>query len=137
MSKKTIYCDGTFDLIHSGHINFFKKCKSLGDILIVGVISDENVKSYKRKPIINLDNRCYMLEHITLIDKVIKNCPFNNLSKQFITDNNIDFVVYASKNGLKEWENHYNNAIDMNIMKYVKYNETISTSEIIKKIKDN
>ena len=69
--KKVIYVDGTFDLIHTGHIEFFKECKKYGNYLIVGVLSDKNVQSYKREPIINLDNRCFMLENIEIVDKVI------------------------------------------------------------------
>ena len=55
--KKVVYCDGTFDLFHSGHIKFLETCKSFGDYLIVGIISDENVKSYKRYPVLKLKDR--------------------------------------------------------------------------------
>ena len=53
-----IYIDGTFDLLHSGHYNFLEQAKKYGKKLIVGVISDKNVKSYKRYPILELKDRC-------------------------------------------------------------------------------
>ena len=48
---KIIYCDMVADLFHYGHVNFLKRCKQLGDYLIVGIHSDSDVESYKRKPI--------------------------------------------------------------------------------------
>ena len=48
---------GTFDLLHFNHIKFLKKCKQYTDNLIVGLSSDELVKSYKRDPIITYENR--------------------------------------------------------------------------------
>jgi glycerol-3-phosphate cytidylyltransferase len=136
MENKTVYCDGTFDLLHSGHINFFKKCRKFGNKLIVGVISDKNVESYKRLPIIDLNNRCFILEHIKIIDKVIKDCPFNNITKEFIKKHNIDIVIYASysTDDNKNWSNHYKVPIELGIMKFIKYENSISSSDIIKKI---
>ena len=41
-----VWTNGCFDIIHRGHIELFKYAKSLGDTLIVGIDSDEKVKSY-------------------------------------------------------------------------------------------
>ena len=38
----TVFTKGTFDLIHAGHMRYLTKAKSLGDKLIVGVVSDES-----------------------------------------------------------------------------------------------
>ena len=43
------------DLFHYGHVNFLKQCSELGDCLIVGIHSDKDVESYKRKPILTMD----------------------------------------------------------------------------------
>lgn len=135
-NKKVIYVDGTFDLIHSGHISFLKKCKSYGDYLIVGIIDDKDVKTYKREPVINLENRKIMIENISFIDKIIAPCPFNGISEKFICENDIDLIVYASPNGKECWVNHYRKAIDMKIMKYEVYDDSsLSTTQIINKIK--
>jgi len=137
--EKIIYADGTFDLCHMGHISFFEKIKKLGcRKLIIGVISDENVNSYKRFPIINLDNRVKFLENISLIDKVIKDCPFNQITNKFLNDNGIDLVIYGGdpndKNPSKKWEYHYQIPNEENILKMIEYSGLESTSNIIKRI---
>jgi rfaE bifunctional protein nucleotidyltransferase chain/domain len=45
--KKVVFTNGTFDLLHIGHVTYLQKAKRLGDVLIVGVNSDRSVKSYK------------------------------------------------------------------------------------------
>ena len=138
--RKTVYVDGTFDLLHPGHINFFKRAKELGNYLIVGVLDDSCVESYKRTPILNLKERTIMLENIKLVDKVISPAPFydskfGNLTKEFLQKNEIDFVVYAGELG--SWSGHYQAALDMDIMKTFDYGKSnTSTSEIIKRIQD-
>jgi cytidyltransferase-like protein len=137
MNKKIVYCDGTFDLFHSGHIQFLKSCKEMGDYLIVGVISDENVLSYKRTPILSLKDRVAILQHIDFVDEVVANCSFQPLSKEFLEEKKIDVVVYASEDGEPSWEDHYQEAIKKNIMKFVAYGkDNLSTSKIIEKIKN-
>ena len=135
-NKKIIYCDGTFDLFHSGHIRFLKSCKEMGDYLIVGIISDENVKSYKRYPVLKLEDRAKILQHIDFIDEIIIDCPFQNITKEFLEERKISLVVYGTIDGNPSWEDHYQEAIKKNIMKYVKYGfDELSTSKIINKIK--
>lgn len=139
MNNNNIYVDGTFDLLHPGHISFFKKCKQNCNQLIVGVIGDENVKSYKRLPIMNLENRSFMLENIKCVDKVISDCPFFGITEDFLNKYNITKVAYAGDD-LGKWEEHYKVPIQKKIMinfKYDSSNTNISTSSIIKKIKNS
>ncbi len=48
--KKIVTTNGSFDLIHAGHMELLEKAKTKGDILIVGVNSDKSVRAYKKKP---------------------------------------------------------------------------------------
>jgi len=67
-----IYTVGTFDLLHVGHIALLEYCRTLGDIVAVGVASDEVVNSYKpHKPIIPLKERMEMLRALRCVDIVI------------------------------------------------------------------
>ena len=64
---------GCFDLIHPGHIDYLRKAKEFGDLLIVGINSDKSIARIKGKdrPINNLETRIKNLEAFPFIDKII------------------------------------------------------------------
>jgi rfaE bifunctional protein nucleotidyltransferase chain/domain len=70
---KTIWINGCFDVLHRGHIELFKYAKGLGGFVVVGIDSDERVKSLKgeTRPINSEDDREFFLKSIKYIDKVI------------------------------------------------------------------
>ena len=69
--KILVYTVGTFDLLHVGHLALLNHCKSLGNILAVGVASDEVVNMYKPNvPIVPLEQRVEMLEALSCVDIV-------------------------------------------------------------------
>jgi len=66
-----VYTVGTFDLLHVGHLALLNHCKTLGDILVVGVASDEVVNLYKPNvPVVPLEQRVEMLEALSCVDIV-------------------------------------------------------------------
>ncbi|OQX55433.1 MAG: D-glycero-beta-D-manno-heptose 1-phosphate adenylyltransferase [Candidatus Aminicenantes bacterium 4484_214] len=71
--------NGCFDLLHGGHIWLFQQAKSLGDILIVAVNTDESISQLKGKgrPIFPLEERLEILEAIEFIDYLL---PFSELT---------------------------------------------------------
>lgn len=68
MKLKTVYAGGCWDLMHHGHISFLEKCKSIGDLLVVGVGSDELIQNYKK--IKTSDNQFDRLKNISNLDTV-------------------------------------------------------------------
>ena len=68
----TVWCNGTFDILHPGHIELFKVARLLGDKVIVATDTDEKIKKDKgeHRPINNLCYRVAMLEAIKYIDVV-------------------------------------------------------------------
>ncbi len=71
--KKVVFTNGVFDLIHSGHIDYLSKAKKLGDILIVGLNSDDSVKRIKgdKRPILKQEERALILSNLKPVDYVI------------------------------------------------------------------
>ncbi|MBL4783247.1 MAG: adenylyltransferase/cytidyltransferase family protein [Porticoccaceae bacterium] len=66
-----VYTVGTFDLLHVGHLALLEYCRTLGDVVAVGVASDEVVNSYKPNvPVIPLDERMEMLKAMRCVDIV-------------------------------------------------------------------
>jgi rfaE bifunctional protein nucleotidyltransferase chain/domain len=68
-----IWVNGCFDILHRGHFELFNFAKSLGNILIVGIDSDEKIANDKgpNRPYNNLEDRVYALESLKAIDKVM------------------------------------------------------------------
>jgi rfaE bifunctional protein kinase chain/domain/rfaE bifunctional protein nucleotidyltransferase chain/domain len=73
LKKKKVLCHGVFDLIHAGHLRYFKQAKELGDFLIVSLTSDRYVNKGINRPIFNQNLRAEMLESLEIIDAVYIN----------------------------------------------------------------
>ena len=73
MGRKIVFTNGCFDLIHLGHVEYFRFAKRQGDILIVAVNTDSSIRRLKgpKRPIINEDDRTSVLEELESIDYVI------------------------------------------------------------------
>ncbi len=66
-----VYTVGTWDLLHVGHLALLQYCKSLGNIVAVGVASDEVVAGYKKNaPVVPLEQRIEMLKALRCVDIV-------------------------------------------------------------------
>lgn len=71
--KKIVFTNGCFDLVHAGHIDYLSKAKEMGDVLIVGLNSDNSVTRIKgkKRPILNEDERAFILSNMKAVDYVI------------------------------------------------------------------
>jgi cytidyltransferase-like protein len=140
--KKIVYVDGVFDLFHRGHLESIIKAKNVlndpdNTYLIVGVVSDSDCESYKRNPIINELDRVEIIKNIKHVDQVIFPCPMI-VTMDFIKSNNIDLVVHGFCNDAdREKQKIYFEEIKLNgLFKEIDYYSKISTTDIIKKIKN-
>jgi len=72
-SKKVVFTNGVFDLLHAGHVDYLLKAKKLGDILIVGLNSDDSVKRIKgnKRPILKQQERALIISNLKPVDYVI------------------------------------------------------------------
>lgn len=71
-SKKIVFTNGCFDILHRGHIEYLSYAKDLGDILLVAINSDESVKKIKgtNRPINSLNDRMFLLASLVFVDYV-------------------------------------------------------------------
>jgi D-beta-D-heptose 7-phosphate kinase / D-beta-D-heptose 1-phosphate adenosyltransferase len=70
---KVVFTNGCFDIIHRGHITYLNQAKEFGDILIVGVNSDESVQRLKgpNRPINTLEDRVQVLSAMSCVDHIV------------------------------------------------------------------
>jgi len=75
--KKVVFTNGCFDILHVGHVKYLQVAKSFGDILIVGLNSDESVSRLKgpTRPINVAEDRAYLLAALEAVDFVV---PFES-----------------------------------------------------------
>jgi len=93
MFGKVIFTNGCFDVLHRGHIELLHYCYRLGDMVIVGLNSDDSVKRLKgsARPINNQQDRKFILESLRYVHKVIvfnEDTPYN-----LIKEINPDIIV--------------------------------------------
>ena len=67
------------DLIHQGHLNIIKEGKKLGKV-IIGLLTDEAISSYKRLPLIAFADRKTIIENLKGVDKVIPQTTLDYVS---------------------------------------------------------
>jgi len=82
---KTIFTNGCFDILHRGHFELLKYCKSLGHV-IVGLNGDKSVKRLKgaSRPVFSQKDRIFMLQSCIYVDEVIvfdEDTPYNLIKK--------------------------------------------------------
>lgn len=67
-----VFVNGTFDLLHRGHLELLNYAKSMGDYLMVGIDADERVREKKgpTRPIHNQEERKFFLENLKAVDEV-------------------------------------------------------------------
>jgi rfaE bifunctional protein nucleotidyltransferase chain/domain len=70
--KTVVFTNGVFDILHRGHAEYLAAAKSLGDILVVGVNSDDSVKRIKGplRPIVPQIDRAYLVSQLVTVDAV-------------------------------------------------------------------
>lgn len=76
-NNKIVFTNGCFDILHIGHIKYLDEAKKLGDILIVGINTDESIKRNKgvSRPINTLEDRINFLNKFDFIDFIV---PFDS-----------------------------------------------------------
>lgn len=82
---KIVFTHGVFDLFHAGHVRLFRESKKLGDVLVVGVESDEYIKKFKGKerPIFPAKQRLEIISLNSSVDFVFEIKDKNRLKEEY------------------------------------------------------
>jgi len=89
-----VYVDMVGDLFHPGHVAILRAARDYGDQLVVGVLSDETVSAYKRRPIMTMDERVTVIEACCYVDEVIPDSPYR-VTQEFLDEHALAVLIEA------------------------------------------
>ncbi len=133
LGMKIVLTQGSFDMIHVGHGRYLREAKKHGDLLIVGIDSDEKIKHRKgpERPVVPQDERVEMLTHLRYVDlvflKELKD-PKWNLIKSICPDTLIATKETYDKKQLKELKKYCDKVVVLEPM------ATTSTSAKLRRL---
>ena len=132
ISKKTVvYTSGTFDMLHINHLNMINYARGLGDILIVGVNTDELVVKYKTNPIIPFEERIALMKAIKGPDIVIPQHSLEHSDK--VKKLNFDVFVVGD-----DWVGKFDYLIKLGVtVVYFPYGKGVSSTKLKETLKSN
>lgn len=126
--KTVVYTSGTFDMLHINHLRMIDYARGLGDILIVGVNTDELVASYKSDPVIPFEERIALMRAIKGPDVVIPQHSLDHADK--VKKLNFDVFVVGD-----DWTGKYDYLKEQGVtVVYFPYGKGISSSELKQRI---
>ena len=127
-----------FDLVHSGHVNFLRRCSEIGSVT-VSLNTDEFIEAYKgRAPIMSYEEREALLKGLRYVDRVIPNVGGSN-SKIAIELVNPDIIIIGSDWARRDYyaqmgfDQDWLDARGIGLA-YIPYTKGISTTELKRRV---
>lgn len=129
---KHVMVNGTFDILHRGHIEMLNYARSLGDFLLIAIDTDRRVKELKgeTRPVNNQEDRKYHLENLKSVDRVVffdSKDELIDIMKKYKPD------VYVKGS---DWKNDKGSTAEQYCEKVIYYDRVgdYSTTNIIQRI---
>jgi len=129
-----VYADMVGDLFHYGHVRFLERARTLGDMLVVGIHSDETVAEYKRTPVMTMAERIQVVAACQFVDEVIPDAPLQ-ITREFVEEHELDLVVHGDDLDEEVLGMMYGIPRDMGILTLVPYANGISSSAIMERVR--
>ncbi len=135
-SKKIVFTNGCFDLLHLGHITYLKEAKKLGDRLIVALNSDNSVRKLKgnKRPLNNLKQRALQISALDCVDWITSFSEETPL--RLIKQIEPDVLVKGKDYKIKDIVGSQEVLAKGGQVKTIELLKGFSTSDLIKRIKD-
>ncbi|HBS86851.1 MAG: hypothetical protein A2W91_12535 [Bacteroidetes bacterium GWF2_38_335] len=136
-NQKIVFTNGCFDILHRGHIEYLAKAASLGDILIIGLNTDESVKRLKgeNRPVQDEKSRALQLASLSFVTNVVlfnEDTPY-----ELIKTINPDVLVKGSDYKPEEIVGYDIVSAKGGEIATIDFVDGFSTSALINKIKHN
>lgn len=139
VGKKLVTVNGSFDILHAGHLDMLEEAKQQGDVLFVGVNSDQSVKGYKgeSRPYIPEQERAALVAALACVDYVvIMDGPGAGVEDELIRKIrphlHVNGAEYGEPASWREWPAMQEVGAQGHV---VTRRPGLATSDIIKKIK--
>jgi len=127
-NRVVVYTSGTFDMLHINHLSLLEYAKGLGDVLIVGVNTDELVNSYKTTAIVPFNERIGLMRALKGPDIVIPQHSLNHTDKV----NKLNFDVFVVGD---DWVGKYDYLEELGVkVFYFPYGKGATSSDIKKRV---
>eukprot|EP00099_Drosophila_melanogaster_P024878 NP_723789.2 phosphoethanolamine cytidylyltransferase, isoform B [Drosophila melanogaster] len=126
-----VWCDGCYDMVHFGHANSLRQAKALGDKVIVGIHTDEEITKHKGPPVFTEEERVKMVKGIKWVDEVVLGAPYVT-TLDVLDQNNCDFCVHGDDITMTaEGVDTYHLVKSANRYKEVKRTAGVSTTDLV------
>eukprot|EP00963_Diacronema_lutheri_P007138 scaffold626_cov337-Pavlova_lutheri.AAC.23 len=130
-----VYMDGCFDMMHYGHFNALRQAKACGDVLVVGVVPDAEIRRCKGPPVLTEEERLAMVRGVKWVDEVIPGVPYDvgeDFLEELFVKHRIDLVVHGDDPCLMpDGRDAYEAAKKAGKFRTIKRTEGVSTTDIV------
>ncbi|KAH8414976.1 hypothetical protein KR215_000651 [Drosophila sulfurigaster] len=121
----------SYDMVHFGHANSLRQAKALGDKVIVGIHTDEEITKHKGPPVFTEEERVKMVKGIKWVDEVVLGAPYVT-TLEVLDQNNCDFCVHGDDITMTaEGVDTYHLVKSANRYKEVKRTAGVSTTDLV------
>ncbi|KAI7791177.1 ethanolamine-phosphate cytidylyltransferase [Triplophysa rosa] len=126
-----VWCDGCYDMVHYGHSNQLRQAKAMGDYLVVGVHTDEEVAKHKGPPVFTQAERYKMIRAIKWVDEIVEGAPYVT-TLETLDKYNCDFCVHGDDITLTvDGKDTYEEVKRMGRYRECKRTQGVSTTDLV------
>lgn len=132
--KTMVFTNGIFDLLHIGHLSYLEKARTLGDLLVVGLNSDDSARSLKgpQHPILPQEERARLLAALSVVDVVV--IFQGQTATELIQALRPDIYVKGGDYAHKDWPEKQQAELQGCQVELIPFTEGFSTSHLVRRI---
>lgn len=132
LGRKRVLTFGTFDIFHYGHLRILERAKALGDELFVGISSDAlNFSKKGRKPVMSEQERAHIVASLKCVNSVFLEESLE-LKRKYLLRYEASVLVMGD-----DWKGKFDEFSDICEVVYLSRTPSISTSQLLKRIKND